>query len=154
MAFYPNNYYYQNPYVQGGQMPAQNNQIPQQPVQPQQQIRSDNFVHVNSEEEARNFPVGVGNAVQFKDDNKPFLYVKSMGFNQFEPPHFERYRLVKEEEPEPQNEDEHKDRYALLEDFNDLKDLVENMQKQLERVQAQEVKKPAPKARKEGGDNA
>ena len=36
----------------------------------------------------------------FKDENAPFCYVKTMGFNQLDRPTFERYRLVKEDTPE------------------------------------------------------
>ena len=58
---------------------------------------------VRNEMEARNYPVGFGNSVTFKDESAPFVYTKTMGYSQMQPPVFEKYRLVKEEvkEEEP-----------------------------------------------------
>lgn len=87
-----------NPYYQ--QM--QNQQMMQQAQQTQQQaqqptIQQSGFVLVQSEQEARAYPVAPGNSVTFKDERQPYCYVKTMGFNQLDRPTFERYRLVKEE---------------------------------------------------------
>ena len=76
--------YYNNPYYQQHQ---------------QQTIQQSGFVPVRSEQEARSYPVAPGNSVTFKDENAPYCYVKTMGFNQLDSPLFERYRLVKEETP-------------------------------------------------------
>lgn len=91
-----NNYYpqYYQPQMQ-----------PQSQVQPQQTVSS-GLVPVPSEMVARNYPVGFGQSVSFKDENLPFLYTKTMGFSQLEPPRFEKYRLVKEEAEVPHNEPE------------------------------------------------
>lgn len=70
-----------------------NNQF-QQIQQPQPQI-----LRVQNEEQARQYPVAAGNSITFIDENRPYCYTKSMGFSQLEPPVFERYRLVKEEQP-------------------------------------------------------
>ena len=76
--------------------------VMQQPVQSQPQI-----LRVQSEEQARQYPVAVGNSVTFIDENKPYCYTKSMGFPQLEPPVFEKYRLVKEDSSQTlQNEPE------------------------------------------------
>lgn len=96
MAFNPN--YYNNYY--GGN----NNYMPQAPAQNMQtlqpQIQNNGFVMVRSEAEARNFPVGFGNSVTFKDETAPYIYSKTMGFSQLDRPIFEKYKLVKEETKE------------------------------------------------------
>jgi hypothetical protein len=58
---------------------------------------SNGFISVRSEMEARNYPVGLGNSVTFKDENAPYVYTKTMGFSQLDIPRFEKYKLVKEE---------------------------------------------------------
>lgn len=68
-----------------------------QQTAPQQQIQNGGFVSVRSEQEAYNYPVAPGNSITFKDEGQPYVYVKTMGFNQMEPPVFKKYRLVEEE---------------------------------------------------------
>ena len=63
-----------------------------------QQIQQSGFIPVQSEAEARAYPVAPGNSITFKDESRPYCYVKTMGFNQLDRPVFERYKLVKEEE--------------------------------------------------------
>ena len=75
--------YYNQPMMQA-QMPAQDN----------------GFIMVRNEMEARNYPVGFGHSVTFKDESAPFVYTKTMGYSQMQPPVFEKYRLVKEETEE------------------------------------------------------
>ncbi len=87
-----------NPY-QYGYQPQMQQQMPQQSPQ---QIQNNGFLSVRSEAEARNYPVAYGNSVTFKDENEPFIYVKTMGFSQLESPTFDKYRLVKEEAAEPE----------------------------------------------------
>ena len=73
----------------------------------QQQQNQNPFVTVRSEAEARNYPVGFGNSVTFKDETAPYVYSKTMGFSQLDKPVFEKYRLVKEdtnEEERPKKE--------------------------------------------------
>lgn len=110
MAYYP---YQINPFVQ------------QQ--QPQQA-----FVSVRSEQEAMSYPVAPGNSIVFKDESQPFCYVKSMSYNQFDRPTFDRYRLVKEEVSEPVE-------YALKADldaiWDELKALKGGTKKQVEDVE-------------------
>ena len=68
-----------------------------QTYQPQQNtIQNGGFVSVRSEDEARNYPVALGNSVTFKDETAPYIYTKTMGFSQLDRPTFERYKLVKE----------------------------------------------------------
>lgn len=59
---------------------------------PQNQQVQSPFVNVRSEAEARNFPVGFGNVVCFKDESAPYIYTKAMGFSQSDKPVFEKYR--------------------------------------------------------------
>ena len=75
-------------------------QLTQQPVQPQ--IQNGGFISVRSEQEARSYPIAPGNSVTFKDENMPYVYVKTMGFSQLDSPNFEKFRLVKEEEVQAQ----------------------------------------------------
>lgn len=88
--------YYQQ--LQQQQMIQQAQQAQQQTQQPA--IQQSGFVLVQSEQEARAYPVAPGNSVTFKDERQPYCYVKTMGFNQLDRPVFEKYRLVKEESPQ------------------------------------------------------
>ena len=102
MTYQPNYYGQPNPYYQQMQQQAiaqqqaqqQQNQQIQQPA-----IQQSGFVLVQSEQEARAYPVAPGNSITFKDESQPYCYVKTMGFNQLDRPTFERYRLVKEDMP-------------------------------------------------------
>lgn len=76
-----------------------------QQLQPQQQqIQNGGFVTVRSEQEARNYPVGYGTSITFRDENAPYIYCKTMGFSQLDQPIFEKYKLVKENAQEPISE--------------------------------------------------
>lgn len=79
----------------------QSQQTIQQPIQ-NQQIQNGGFVSVHNENEARNYPIAPGNSVTFKDENAPYVYTKTQGFSQLDRPVFEKYRLVKEEDYQPQ----------------------------------------------------
>ena len=102
VTYQPNYYNQPNPYYQQMQQQAiaqqqaqqQQNQQMQQPA-----IQQSGFVLVQSEQEARAYPVAPGNSITFKDESQPYCYVKTMGFNQLDRPTFERYRLVKEDSP-------------------------------------------------------
>ena len=104
---YPNNIYPQF-YPQMGNYPVQNVQPIQQQTPIPQQISTtpaqSGLVSVRNEEEARNYPVAYGNSVTFKDETAPYVYTKTMGFSQLEPPRFEKYRLVKEDVSTPQED--------------------------------------------------
>ena len=68
----------------------------QQLMQMQQQQQSNNFIHVPSEEVARNYSVAPGNSATFINDNAPYCYTKTAGFSQFDTPVFRKFRLVEE----------------------------------------------------------
>ena len=158
VTYQPNYYGQPNPYYQQMQnqaMMQQNQQMQnaQQQGQQMQQpaIQQSGFVLVPSEQEARNYPVAPGNSVTFKDENAPYCYVKTMGFNQLDRPTFERYRLVKEDSPvTPQNaatsadstEGDKNAAYALKSDLGAIwveRDAIK------EKLKAQTEKKPVKK---------
>lgn len=82
-------YPFYNPYQYGQNLPTQNQNTQ---FMPQNQQVQTPFVNVRSEAEARNFPVGFGNVVCFKDESAPYIYTKAMGFSQSDKPVFEKYR--------------------------------------------------------------
>lgn len=90
--------FYQNPgvYPNYSQQPQQNQVNATQPIMPKADMPMGFFVPVANENVARNYPVGYGNTVVFKDENSPRMYVKAMGYSQLESPIFEKY--VKEED--------------------------------------------------------
>ena len=97
--FYPATYQpYQ--YQQYQQYPQYQNfqQMPQQP----QQIQNGGFISVHNIQEAINYPVAPGNSVTFKDENSPYIYVKTKGFSQLEEPTFKKFRLIEENDTQQQ----------------------------------------------------
>lgn len=94
---------YQQYYPQYQVQPQMPQQQAQQVQQPQIQQHS-GFIPVNSEQEARMYPVAAGNSVTFIDENLPYCYVKTMGFSQLDRPKFEKYRLVKEEDAQAEDD--------------------------------------------------
>ena len=86
---YPNNYF------PVGYQPYQMPQL--QPQMAQQQQAQLGFIRVPSEDVARSYPLAPNTSGTFIDENLPYIYTKTMGASQFEPPRFEKYRLVKEE---------------------------------------------------------
>ena len=144
-------YNYQQPQQPMTQQPQQ---MPQQ-TQPRPAIQQ-GLVLVQSEQEARSYPVAPGNSITFKDESGPYCYVKTMGFNQLDRPSFERYRLVKEDAPQeaqsaPQSGEQAGQSssiaYALKSDVAKLWD-------ELEAVKAKLTAKPAKKAKEVVNDDA
>lgn len=145
------NYYggnYGNPFMQGGYyqtgFPAQ--PVQQQAVQqaPQMtipqavqspnvpQIQNGGFITVRSEAEARSYPVAPGTSVTFKHETAPYCYTKTMGFNQFEAPRFEKFKLVKEEDvPEAETPAKEKTQdvanYATKDDLGKVVSVVQGL---------------------------
>ena len=92
------------------QMPVMQQPVPQpvqqQPVQtPQPEIRQNGFIRVKDEAEVDAYPIAPGNSVTFIHETEPFVYVKTLGFSQFDHPVKEKYRLVKETPEEPNKAD-------------------------------------------------
>lgn len=158
VTYQPNYYGQPNPYYQQmqNQMMQQNQQMQQaQQAQAQQMqqpaIQQSGFVLVQSEQEARAYPVAPGNSITFKDESQPYCYVKTMGFNQLDRPTFERYRLVKEDSPvsaqnattSADSADGSKDTaYALKSDVAALWGAVDEIR---EKIKQQSDKKPTKK---------
>ena len=66
------------------------------PFQGQAQQQTSGLITIQSEMEARSYPVAPGNTILFKHQTAPYLYVKSMGYSLMEPPQFEIYKRVDE----------------------------------------------------------
>lgn len=142
---------YQQPQYQ---QPGQTVQTPgQQPAQPP--IQNGGFIPVRSIDEARNWPIAPGNSITFKDESAPYIYTKTMSYNQLETPRFEKFRLVKEEEisavapaqPAPPPAFNPAD-FATKADFQAVSAELETLKNQISEIAA--PKRPAPKAKKEG----
>ena len=96
---------YQPMYYGGYQMPTQpmgqQSTYPQdgnaqQTTYQQPPIQNGGFVPVQSEEEARKFPVQPGRCVTFRNINEPYCYTKTQSYNTFEPFEFKKYRVEEE----------------------------------------------------------
>lgn len=159
-AYQQPNYYGQNPYAYQQAQAQQQPQAAAQQAQPQQPtIQHSGFVLVPSEQDARAYPVAPGNSVTFKDENAPYCYVKTMGFNQLDRPSFEKYRLVKEEcrtdTPElPTSGEKEKPinpEYALKGDLAAIWNAVEDIRGTVAAMQAKKAEK-AKKSDQEAGE--
>ena len=121
------------------------------PPQPQLQPQPNNgFVYVRSETEARNYPVGYGNTVNFKDESAPFLYTKTMGYSQLEPPRFEKYKRVDDTPVQPQT-----DASTTSDDKTTINDFLERLKATEDAVEElkKEIYKTTPKKKKEVVDD-
>lgn len=116
------NYY--NPYYPQAYMPQ-----PMPQAQAQTQIQNGGFVSVRSEEEARNYPVALGNSVTFKDENSPYIYTKTMGFSQLDRPIFDKYKLVKEEPSEASNSPQIESKTS-----EPIKDTIDSIKSEIEAI--------------------
>ena len=118
------NYY--NPYYpmqNNVYQPQQQQQIPQQLPQPQ--IQNGGL----TEEEAKNYPVALGNSVTFKDETSPYIYTKTMGFSQLDRPIFEKYKLVKEMPAEGSKLTE-----KAVDDDDSIKSTIDEMKAEIKRI--------------------
>ena len=112
---------------------------PQQPTMNQQYS---GLIPVPSEADARNYPLAFGVSMSFKDENAPFIYVKTMGRSQFDLPTFEKYRLVKEEAKE-------EPKAAPAEDFGPE---IAELRKELEAIRFDVEEMKIKKAKKKTED--
>ena len=126
-SYYPANY--QPVYQQGYQQQQAQPQMQQQSfANSQNQVQNGGFVPVRSEAEARAYPVAPGTSITFKNETAPYCYTKTMGFSQLEAPRFEKYRLVKEDEPETsESSGEVKQEYVSKADFSVVVDSVKGL---------------------------
>lgn len=130
------NYYNQYYPMQNNPYQAQQVQMPQQLPQPQ--IQNGGFVNVRSEEEAKNYPVALGNSVTFKDETSPYIYTKTMGFSQLDRPIFEKYKLVKEMPAEGS-----KLTNKAIEVDDSIKSTIDKMKEEIKRIwsEIEDIKK-------------
>lgn len=145
-ATYQPNFYNNNPYWQGQQQPMmqQQNQQPQSQQQPT--IQQSGFILVQSEQDARAYPVAPGNSITFKDETRPYCYVKTMGFSSLDRPVFERYRLVKEDEQPEMAKSAQTVSYATVSELDAVKAEVEAVQAKIETLLAKKVGRPKKEA--------
>ncbi len=107
-----------------------------QPYQQPQTIQNGGFVTIQSEEEARAYPVGHGTSVTFRDENAPYIYTKTVGFSQMDSPVFEKYKLIKESTQNAQIEPKKEEMndlpiYVTKAEFEALREDVERLRKEL-----------------------
>ena len=139
---YPYQNYYQQPVQQPViQQPIQQpiQQANQQPIQ-QQPIQNGGFVIVQDENEITRYPVAHGNIVTFRIENQPVVVEKSLGYSQFDTPHYERYRLIKEDMPVPEAKE-----YILKNDFqtafDGLRSEIDELKSQISKTEKTTRKK-------------
>ena len=82
---------YSNPYYMQSQANMQSN-----PPVMQNQMQNGGFIRVQSENEARMYPIQPGTSATFIDENAPYCYTKTLDFSQLDRPIFKRFRLVEE----------------------------------------------------------
>ena len=70
-----------------------------QNLQQPPQIQNGGLISAPSIEFAQNYSVAPGTSVMFKIESQPYICTKSLGYSQFDTPHYERYRLIKEDIP-------------------------------------------------------
>lgn len=128
--------YYTPQQMQAYQVPSYQNQ------QQTQQIQNIGLVSAPNEDFARNYPVAYGNSITFKDERAPYVYTKTMGFSQLEPPIFERYRLVKEDLTEQTEETPKEIPYADKTEVNALRDEIKTLRTDVNKLMSvKKVKK-------------
>lgn len=115
------------------QMPTQQSGISTQAAQNQQTATQGVFVRVQSEQDARSYPVAPGNSVTFIDENAPFCYVKAVDASALDRPRFERYRLVKEEDRPVEEAHQEAPQYALVTDVEGLARRISTLEKRLKK---------------------
>jgi hypothetical protein len=113
------------------QMPQQTQptQTTPQPTQAQQGV----FVRVQSEQEARAYPVAPGNSVTFIDENAPYCYTKAVDASALDRPRFDRYRLVKEDDQPHEETPQSAPQYALVDDVEALARRLSALEKKLKK---------------------
>jgi len=115
------------------QMPTQQSAIQTQTAQNQPTTTQGVFVRVQSEQDARSYPVAPGNSVTFIDENAPFCYVKAVDASALDRPRFEKYRLVKEEDRPVEEAHQEAPQYALMDDVEALARRLSNLEKKVKK---------------------
>jgi len=141
-GYYPNNQNWQSP-------PSQT--LPAAHPQFIQQVQNMGYIPVPNEDMARNYPVAPGNSLAFRSEDGNYMYVKSMGFSQYDKPVFDKYELVNEplniKESEPVMEepvaarDYDSEIDALGEELNSIREEVEHLKKQQVKIPYKQPKR-------------
>lgn len=149
--YFPQNYPQVQP--QQVQQPQAQQMQPVQQTQPQQ-MQNGGFMVVPSEDIARTYPVAPGNCVTFKIEGKPIVMEKSMGFSQLEAPRIDRYRLVREEDVPPAQEEPKEADYSQY-----IQELKESFSKDMDEIWSEingiksQISKPSTTKKKDTGGN-
>lgn len=141
-----------NPYYNPSNLPVYANYTPAPYIntptqqnalnQPTEALNNGGFIVVSSEEEVKRYPVAPGNFVTFRIENEPVIIEKSMSRSQFDTPHYERFKLVKEDMQENIPQEENKGVYeeikgditAIYEQIDRLKEGMANIRKQIKPI--------------------
>lgn len=115
------------------------------------QGQANGFISVRSMEEALAWPIAPGNSLTFKDESAPYIYTKTKGFSQLEQPIFEKFRLVKEEQPQVSEAQTPTEPFDARGEIKALWAEVEGLKTALEATKAK-AKKPAVKKEEETND--
>lgn len=114
------------------------------------QIQNGGFVSVRNEDEARGYPVAIGNSVTFKDETAPYVYTKTMGFSQLDRPIFEKYRLVKEE---PNDQRPPEERMRRNPEIDTLKNDVRKMRDEMNEIKETLYRRTNQQRRDKNGES-
>ena len=120
-------------------------QMPNPMIQNPQPTMQQGFITIRNEQEIFNYPVAPGNSVSFKHENKPYIYIKTMGLSQFDRPSIVKYKLTEEElgssevesntstpaEIKSLNEDDLK---PILDDLKVVHDEIDNIKKKIDEI--------------------
>ena len=105
------------------------------PVAQSPTLQQSQIIHVQNENQAREWSVALGSSVTFIDDSRPYCYTKSMGMSQLEPPVFKRFRLEEETDEvvsQPKSPDSSAQidmsLYMTKSEFEPFKAIIEDMQ--------------------------
>lgn len=148
---------YQNPYGQPPYYNAyanlqnnqQNFQQPQQQVpnpqaQPQTPLVQSNIEYVNGIEGAKALILPPNAQKMLLDSDNPFFYIKTTDMQG--KPTVKRFRYVDvDAEQEQPKEETPKVKYATMEQFGQLSDVVNDLRKEIERLKQFKVKEDRPK---------
>lgn len=139
-----------NPYLQALQ---QNQQLM---AERNNQSQGTVFIPVHSDNEVLNYPVAPGNSVYFKHENKPYIYIKSMGINQFDTPKIVKFKLIEEEmatdtlsvEQEQGNKQslEPQPKYLVFEDLKPILEENKALHEEIENIKKMLGNKDKPKS--------
>lgn len=111
--------------------------MPYLPQLNQNNSHDNEFVHVQHENQAREWSLIPGQSKTFINDNAPYCYTKSMPLSQLEPPVFKRFRLIEEPDspqiaPEPDIQPQSIDlsEYMTKAEFEPFKALLDRIGKE------------------------